>query len=180
MRWPPYIRSYNNMKVTFLDLKHEQIQVESIFLHLAKACRYNGMVDGWYSNAEHSMLGAARAPSTRLSKWFLIHDFGEYITNDVPGPVKTQCPDYKFLCNQVQDFMYSHFMGTSAVPAEVKDIDLRMYATEQHFLRKAPDEDLNGIVPYEGMKFHQWEWREAYAELKKYFYLLFPEYKDAV
>lgn len=178
--WIPYIRSHNNVKIEFLNLTPQMIKIDSILLHLAKACRYNGMLDGWYSNAEHSILCALQAEREVVKKYALIHDFGESITNDVPGPVKRQCSDYTKLCDEVQDYMYFHFMGSSIVPPEVKEIDNRMYATEQHYLRKAPDEDLNGLKPYDNVKFYQWEWREAYKCIKLYFHTLFPEYRDAV
>lgn len=181
MRWPPYIRSHDNVKTTFLDLKHEQIRVEAAFISLAKTCRYNGLLDGWYSNAEHSLLCCELAPTIRIARYCLIHDFGEYITGDMPGPIKTQCPDYKALCEQVQNFMYWHFLGTSAnIPEEVDIIDKRLYATEQKYLRNAPDEDLNGLEPYSHVIFHQYERQEAYERLKAQFEALFPDYKDAI
>lgn len=180
MRWPPYIRSLNGMKITFLDLKREQIQVNTILLHLAKACRYNGMVDGWYSNAEHSYLASYRGSNRFTERALLVHDFGEFITNDVPGPVKTQCPDYAKLCKEVQDFMYFHFLGTSIIPDEVKQVDLRLYATEQYKLRTSEPEDYEGIKPYDDVLFRKWEWREAHTKIKARFHQLFPEYQDAV
>lgn len=178
--WPPYIRSLNQVKITFLDLKREMIRVEAIFLHLAKTCRYNGLVEGWYSNAEHSILCCDKATTHLGKQAALIHDFGEMITGDVPGPVKVQCPDYRKLADEIQDFMYFHFLGSSIVPDEVKIIDKRVCATEQKMLRGAPEEDFNGHVPYDDIKFECHEWREAYWAIKLRFHTLFPEYKDAV
>ncbi len=178
MRWPPYIRGLDNVKVTFLELKRNQIRLEACLLHAAKTCRYNGLLQNWYSNAEHAYLCSYRGSTRFAEKALLIHDFGECITNDVPGPLKTQCPDYKKLCDQVQDFMYFHFLGTSDVPDEVKEVDMRMYATEATKLRNAPPEDYVGIMPYDDVLFHKWEWRAAYVKLSARFRQLFPEYED--
>lgn len=178
--WPPYIRGLNQVKIEFLHLKPSMIRVESIFLHLAKTCRYNGLVEGWYSNAEHSILCFEKATTSLGRKACLIHDFGEMITGDVPGPVKVQCPDYQKLADDIQDFMYWHFLGSSIVPDEVKIIDKRVCATEQQTLRGSPLEDLNGHEPYGDIQFHGYEWREAYWQIKNHFRTLFPEYQDSV
>lgn len=176
-----YIRSLNGVKITFRDIKPQQIRIDSILLHLAKSCRYNGMVDGFYSNAEHSILCSERAINRTTAQFALIHDFGEHITNDVPAPVKRACPDYKALCEAVQASMYLHFMGTSYAPPEVKIIDSRMSASEMLYLRHNDKEDLEDEpYPVHYIHFNLWEWRDAYCAIKCRFHELFPDYKDAV
>ncbi len=172
-----YIRGYGGVKITFLDLQPNQIRVNDIFLHLAKTCRFHGLLDGWYSNAEHSVLGTQKASTNRIAREFLIHDFGEMITNDVAGPVKTACPDYDALCKYTQGYMNQHFLGYTNIGPEVKEIDVRICATEMRDIRNQPDEDLEG-EPYENHRFWMYEWRDAYQVLKDRFAELFPEYKD--
>jgi len=170
----------NGVKITFKDIQPNMIKIEAILLHLAKTCRYHGLLEGWYSNAEHSYLAAFFAGNDlTLKRECLIHDFGEHITADVAGPVKKACPDYDFFCNGVQEVMNLHFLGHYRLQPRVKHIDLRLTATEQLLLRNSPPEDFDA-EPYPYLEFHQWEWREAYTHLKGLFYQLFPEYKDSV
>lgn len=174
-----YIRSMNNVKVEFLDIKPNMIRIDSILLHLAKTCRYHGMVSGWYSNAEHSILCSLKGTDDYIKKAALIHDFGEYITGDVASPVKKLCPDYDKMCEEVQSKINYHFLGCYNLPSEVKSIDSMMTATEQRFLRNAPVEDLDA-EPFFDVAFTQWDWRDAYIEITHYFRKLFPDYHDAI
>lgn len=175
-----YIRSLDGVKITFLNIQPNMIRVRAILLHLAKTCRYHGMVDGWYSNAEHSILCMEQmAPDRELMRAALIHDFGEYITADVAGPVKKLCPDYDKLCNHVQRVMNKHFLGYEELPPQIKEVDKRLTATEQRDLRHSPEEDWDA-EPYEHILFEQWEWRVAHHRIQHYFNQLFPGYRDAV
>lgn len=174
----PYIRSLNGVKIEFFNIQPKMIKVEAIFLHLAKTCRYHGMLDGWYSNAEHSILASMRTDNKFLKRECLIHDFGEHITADVAGPLKKQCPDYDKLCEHVQMVMNFHFLGYHTLNPEVKEIDLRLTATEQRDLRKSPSEDWDAL-PYDDITFWKHEWRDAYKCVKTLFCQLFPEYRDA-
>ncbi len=180
MRTIPYIRSMNGIKITFLDIQPNQIRIRPILLHLAKTCRYHGMLDGWYSNAEHSMLCSHFAGDNVFTqRAALIHDFGEHITADVAGPVKKLCPDYTKLCDDVQAKMNFHFLGYDYLQPIIKEIDKRLTASEQRDLRGSPPEDWDA-EPYEEVPFKMWDWREAYHHITVRFIALFPEYKDAV
>lgn len=174
-----YIRGYNGIKITFRDLKPNMIRVNDCILHAAKTCRFHGLLDGWYSNAEHAIHCAQKASSRRAARACLVHDFAEMITNDVAGPVKSACPDYNTLCDYTQTFVNFHFLGVLLDKVEMKDIDRRMCATEMKYLRKQPDEDLEGI-PFENHTFWKLEWKEAYTEMQRMFTQLFPEYRDAL
>lgn len=178
MRTVPYIRSLNHIKITFLDIKPNMIKVDAILLHLAKTCRYHAMIDGWYSNAEHSILCSDHGETLEHKRALLVHDFGEHITADVAGPVKVCCLDYNLLCKSVQNVMDKHFLGYVNDLYALKQIDMRVTASEQKLLRGSPDEDLDA-EPYIPQPFYKWEWREAYEVMKIKFAMLFPEYHDA-
>lgn len=185
-----YIRSLEGVKITFLDIKPHMIRAGHAMMHLAKTCRYHGLLDGWYSNAEHSVLCSYMSDDPFVQKACLIHDFGEYITADVAGPVKRMCPDYDTLCERVQTTINLHFLGVGVLPSDVKRIDKMMCATEQKYLRQAPQEDLEA-EPFQrvwhpkerdlnSVYFYEYEWRGAVDQLRSRFNVLFPDYKDVL
>ncbi|MEP2447551.1 MAG: hypothetical protein ABJI69_10005 [Balneola sp.] len=71
------------------DLKPEDICIKDIAHHLARICRWNGGVNGFYSVAEHSIkVAASVAPQFRL--WGLLHDAAETYIGDITRPVKNR------------------------------------------------------------------------------------------
>lgn len=161
---PPYVRVGRNCDhlVEFLDPKPEQIHLEDIAYGLAKSCRFQGHIDGWYSTAEHCVLGARRMRNPNLRREFLIHDASEYVFSDLSGPIKALLPDYKKMEGNFQRFLNLIFLGYPELDPSVKEVDKRMCATEQHFMRNAPIPDLDGYMPYSGVTFYKWPWYQAY------------------
>jgi len=71
------------------NLKPEDIDIKDIAHHLARICRWNGGVNGFYSVAEHSIKVAdAIAPKFKL--WGLLHDAAETYLGDITRPVKSK------------------------------------------------------------------------------------------
>lgn len=170
----PYLRFRNGNILHFLNPEPQQILIDDIAWHLARTCRFNGSMNVWYSNAEHSILGARKATDLEVSRAFLIHDAGEYVYGDLPSPVKNLCPDYKARSDKFQDFIYRHYLGKLPDENEVKLVDQRMTATEMKYLRKGSNLHAE---PYEDMSFYCWNWEEAYHRYLEMFYWLFPEHK---
>jgi hypothetical protein len=52
----PYVRLYSRRKFWPANPEPGSVCIEDIALGLAKNCRYNGLIDGHYSVAEHSIL----------------------------------------------------------------------------------------------------------------------------
>ena len=71
------------------NLKPEDIDIKDIAHHLARICRWNGGVNGFYSVAEQSIkVAEAVAPEYRL--WGLLHDAAETYIGDITRPVKSK------------------------------------------------------------------------------------------
>ena len=173
----PFIRLIDHTKIHFLK-KHLPIHVDPIILSLSKTCRYLGHVDGWYSNAEHSMLVANCFQNDNVARFALIHDFAEYVFGDMPSPVKALCPEYKRLIDNFQQVLEIHFCGEPAsttIKDAIKYVDRRIGATEQKYLRRHLDEWLE-VEPYNHVYFYRWTWELAFYNFKQYFKKLFPEY----
>lgn len=173
----PYLRMRHGNRVDFLNPKPEQIIVDDIAWHLARQCRFNSALTQWYSNAEHSIMGAKMAGNEQLAREFLIHDAAEYVFGDIPSPVGRLCPEYKKLCNEFQDFIYKLFLGYIPDHDAIKVIDDRICATEMIVLRKSTNVDLCAQA-YTNVRFHCWPWHEAYIRYLDLFTWYFPEVKN--
>lgn len=172
----PYVRVGRLCQhlVEFLNPKKQQIFTEDIALGLAKSCRFQGHIRGWYSTAEHCIIGARLAKNEKLAKEFAIHDASEYVFSDLSGPIKALLPDYKRIEGNFQRFINEMYLGYPDLSPETKELDKRLCATEQHFLRHAPIEDLEGCMPYNGVIFKRWSHEIAFEMYDELLTDLFP------
>jgi len=179
----PYVRvgEKADICITFLDPQPEQIRVKDFALHLAKQCRYLGAVPGWYSNAEHCILGARVASNNDVARQFLIHDAGEYVFGDMPSPIGRMFPDYKAAAHKFQLFLLKLYCGVEEFDPEVKIIDDAITSTEQKRIRKTPNSCLwtESWYDEETVQFYFWPWEQAYIRYMDMFTWLFPEVKIA-
>lgn len=179
----PFIAVTSGTIVEFLNPKPHQIKIHDIAWHLARQCRYGSHIRGWYSNAEHSLLGCEQTEFRHVKRAFLIHDAAEYVFGDIPSPVGRLCPEYKQLIRGFQNYLNIHFIGrslTEAEEAEVNDIDKRICASEMRDLRHNPEWMLMAEpYPIGQVMYWQEEWESAYDRFMKAFKHLFPEYDDA-
>ncbi len=89
--------------VSLLDLRPEDVEITDVAHHLSWTCRYNGAIEDWYNNGQHSVLAseiveqlidnedvADAFPELRFLVPFatLIHDGSEAYTGDVTRPMK--------------------------------------------------------------------------------------------
>lgn len=181
----PYVTNVNGEKIHFLKPRSSEIKIKDIALHSSKECRYNGLIKGHYSNAEHQILGSRMASNNLVARCFYIHDAAEYVFSDVPSPVKRLCPDYCKLIDDFQDFLYRIFIpelndplcdANIKLPDEVKEIDWRITASEMKQLRNQPADQLEA-VPYPNVAFQMWEPKVAYEKYMEGFRKLFPNWK---
>jgi uncharacterized protein len=161
-------------RVDFLNPKRHQIFTEDIALGLAKSCRFQGAIRGWYSTAEHCVIGTRLAKDAKLAKEFAIHDASEYVFSDVSGPIKAMLPDYKKMEGDFQRFINEMYLGYPELSPETKELDKRLCATEQYVMRAAPIPDLDGYMPYNGVKFKRWSYEVAFEEYRDLLIALFP------
>lgn len=172
----PYVRIGRNCDhlVEFLAPKVCQIWTEDIALGLAKSCRFQGHISGWYSTAEHCVLGVGLARTGKLKREFAIHDASEYVFSDISGPIKECLPDYNKMEGDFQRFLNKMYLGYEELSPETKELDKRLCATEQYAIRNAPIEDFNGYVPYSGVRFKRWNYEIAFAMYHELLLDLFP------
>lgn len=155
MRW---VATHTGKKFDIFNVKPEDICIEDIAHALAHKCRYNGHCATFYSVAEHSIYVSAAVPK-QFAMYGLLHDAAEAYLTDIPRPIKgnfyVQLPDGGQTVSfaEFEDHLLAMVMDVVApgwkgpFPQEVKDMDVRMLATERRnlFLETQPDWEL----PYE-------------------------------
>lgn len=171
----PYVMVGENAtsQVHFLNPRPESILLRDIALGLAKSCRYEGAIPGWYSTAEHCLIGRDLASSDRVAKEFLIHDAAEYVFGDIAAPIKRMLPSYKKMEQEFEKFIYFKYLGYTDLAEEVKVIDHRLCATEQLYMRGRTADKL-WAEPYTHVTFNRYDWNEAYLKYYSALRAAFP------
>lgn len=153
-----YVQLCDKSKHEFLNkdgsLATFQPNIEVIAFALCNINRFTGHI-GQYSVAQHSILCYGQAkiaePSNyKLQLSALLHDATEAYLNDVASPLKALLPEYKKIENHYHNVIDSHF-GISTQCDTVKDIDIRMLATEAHYFGLdllSYDLEQQGFFPY--------------------------------
>lgn len=123
-----------------------EMTIDDFAYGLAYTCRFRGQtrarlagdVRWYYSVAEHCVRGAeellAQGHSREIAFDFLMHEGGEPVCGDDPGPMKPLCPDKKALEKRCERAAHARFGVTMRYPGLIKEWDLRMLATEQRDL----------------------------------------------
>lgn len=123
--------------------------IQDIAHSLSMLCRFTGHTSRFYSVAEHSVIGAEFI-SDEFVREFLLHDAAEAYVNDLAAPLKARLADYQVIHNRVDACIRSKFGLPEEHSPEVKEVDMRMLATERAQLMPfAPEWDcLAGYEPY--------------------------------
>lgn len=121
----------------------EDVNAEDIAHALAKVCRFGGQCLRFYSVAEHSVNCARAAEAAGLSRELqleaLLHDAHEaYPPGDVAAPALRLLPDAQDMSNAAAWAVRSHFGVPLSLSDAVREIDLRMLATEKRDLLSEP------------------------------------------
>ncbi len=175
----PYVTVRSGAMIEFMNPKPEQIKIEDIAWHLARTCRYNGHMDVWYSNAEHSVMGTKLTNDRELAREFLLHDAAEFVFGDMASPVKRLVPQYSQMIDKFQAFINMMFFGRREFDPRLKDLDIRLTATEQKYLRKDQCQDWeNHPFHLNRTEFLCYDWETAYNVYLDYFRNLYPERRD--
>jgi hypothetical protein len=123
---------------TMLDLKspdYGTVHIRDIASGLARTCRFNGQIDGWWPVAAHSVVGSIIAPP-HIAYAFLMHDAVEAVLGDVINPLKSLLPEYKRLEAMHESRCFSAFgVMMRECHDEVKRIDRIMLAAEDVTIR---------------------------------------------
>lgn len=169
----PEIVTYTGKIFNFLNPKPEMVCIEDIAHSLAHLCRYTGHTREFYSVAQHCVLMAENPdlPGDPLQK--LLHDAAEAYIGDMASPWKNiLCVNTSPFFPPVRDFedriqkVIGLALGVDlAYPTEVKESDLRMYATEVRDLMPKMSYDIWGIDKIKPVKEVIIPWHPEHAEL---------------
>jgi len=132
-----HITTYSGIKFTPQDPNPAQINIKDIAHSLSLMCRGNGHIIHFYSVAQHCINCAkeakARNFSPRVQLACLLHDASESYLSDITRPVKKHLPMYIEIEENLQNMIYSHFLGLPLTKEEcqkVKQIDDDMLVCE--------------------------------------------------
>lgn len=93
-------RTVSGHRVDLADVQVDDLHIKDVAHHLAWTCRFNGAIEPWYNNAQHSYLVseiAAYLSEQDGAPHFLVnqaalaghlHDAAEALIGDITGPVK--------------------------------------------------------------------------------------------
>lgn len=123
----------------FLAPEASPIRIEDIAHALAMTCRFGGHCEQFYSVAEHSVHVSRHVPFG-MELTALLHDAAEAYCGDVVKPLKDLLPEYKILEERVEAAVFARFNCFFPLPPQVKEIDVRMLATEYRQLMVNRDE----------------------------------------
>ncbi len=142
-----WIQTFSGRKFHSLDPRMDEIFIEDIAHSLANLCRFNGHCLRYYSVAEHSVRVSRILPD-RLRLWGLLHDAGEAYLTDLPRPVKRRLAAFNEMEDRVLEVVARRFGLSWPMPAEVKEADTILLATEARDLMAPPPEPWNlGVEP---------------------------------
>jgi hypothetical protein len=136
----PVIVTFSGGRFYPFSPRVQDIRLVDIAAGISKLCRFTGQTHGFYSVAQHSVVGSyaieAAYHDDALSFEFLTHDAHETWYGDVSAPMKRHplLAGYKEAEARGEAAMRAYF-GLPAVPSrEVKLFDSRMAGTEQRDL----------------------------------------------
>lgn len=133
----------------------------------------------FYNVAEHCVRMSYEAPRG-LEYAALMHEGGEPTCNDVTGPLKSLCPDYKAIEKRCERAAFVRFRVEPFDADEMKHLDLRMLATEKRDLMPMAEGDtwswVKGARPFDWEIVKPWDSYEAAERfLRRYSELAPPE-----
>ena len=167
----PTILLFSGNYFNFLDPSGSIFTIEDIAQGLAFTARFSGQTakGRWYSVAEHSVVASWHvAPENALAA--LMHDATETFIRDVPAPLKRKLPDYLRYEQKIEAAVLARFGIALPLPDEVKNIDMRLLATEQQQVMENFDdwEVLRGVDPLP-IRLGFWERGEAMTNFLRRF-----------
>lgn len=133
----PWTQSYTGRRIRVLDPSPDQVDIVDIAHALSNVCRFGGMTREHYSVAQHSVLVSANV-SEEHALAGLLHDAAEAYVGDVVTPLK-RMPAMAAAYLPVEE-AWLRAIGERfgvelvALPAEVREADLRALLTEKRDL----------------------------------------------
>lgn len=144
-----WILTSTGREFDYIDPQLDMISIADIAKGLACESRFAGQTKSFYSVAQHSIIASQNiAPEFAIEALF--HDAAEAYCKDIPTPLKALLPGYKEIEKRVAAVIREKYGLPAEESPEVKEIDLRMMATERIQLlpwHHEPWEILKEVIP---------------------------------
>jgi hypothetical protein len=131
------IITYTGRLFDVLKPRPEDVDIVDIAHALANSCRWGGHCRTFFSVAQHSVLTSLHVPPEH-GLWGLLHDAAEAYLVDVPRPIKHLLPAYQEMEEIIMAAVCRRFSMDSVEPLIVKEVDMRLLATEAEILGMHP------------------------------------------
>lgn len=138
------IQTYSGKRIDILNVDPAKIDILDVAWSLSMQPRFTGHAHKEYKVAQHCLLCASMAPD-EVKLEALLHDASEAIIGDMSSPLKraidVMAPGVvKKIENKIHRAMAMRFGLVFPFPKIIKEIDLRMLATERRDLMvSSPD-----------------------------------------
>lgn len=147
----PWMQTFLGNKFTFDSPRAQDIEIEDIAHSLAMQCRFNGHVKEFYSVGEHCLRVVNRvSPPNKF--WGLMHEVAETYMGDIITPFKCHWRWRRYLKSmetRILKVVAIKYGLPWPIPEEIKEVDKRMWATEERDIRnKSRFEWSTDVVPY--------------------------------
>lgn len=144
-----WIQTISGRKFWPLEPAVEDVDIGDIAHALSLKCRFSGHCKKFYSVAEHSV-HVACSVGHENALWGLLHDATEAYLPDIARPIKPFIVGFKEIEDRLMGVIAKRFDLKGEMPNEVKEMDLRMLATEKEYLMVKSHEwdNIKGIEPW--------------------------------
>lgn len=136
----PWMQTFLGNKFTFDFPRVQDIEIEDIAQSLSLQCRFNGHVKEFYSVGDHCLRVVSRvSPPNKF--WGLMHEAAETYMSDIITPFKYHWRRRRFLKSmeeRILKVVAEKYGLPWPIPREIKEVDRRIWATEQRDLRNKP------------------------------------------
>jgi len=133
----PYMITYSNKHVHYLNPQEDQIEIEDIAHHLSLICRFGGACKKHYSVAQHCILLSQIMKmyfGVRLAFEALMHDAEEAYTQDMVNPLKRILPEFQSVGKRLYKCIASKFGMPSEVNPVIYHWDKALFVAEYRSL----------------------------------------------
>lgn len=148
------------------NLTIEHLQPETIAHSLAQKNRYTGHALFPYSVAQHTCL-LIKAVPPHLKRTALIHDFPEFVINDMCYPLKKNMPEYLALESVIEKQVFDLLDEPLEKMEELKPYDRRICRDEMPVLFPHFQPEWLELEPL-GVEITEWHWLTAKFTLMAY------------
>ena len=162
-----YIRLQSGRKFRYHKPRPQDICIEDVAHNLSHLCRFTGACSRFYSVAEHSVHCSMFAPQGHELE-VLMHDSQESVVADVNSIQKRLLPQYKSLELRIEQLFAKKWRLPFPANPVVKEVDIRMLATEMKQLLPGDDWRKMNVALYD-IKLPCWSPERARREFMKRF-----------